>query len=60
MKLCCEGETVLDIRTEASTAWSEVVLEKLIVAQLIKKFRVFYGTRRFITVFIIARYPESH
>jgi hypothetical protein len=28
-----------------------IVIEKLIVAQLVKKFPVFYGTRRFITVF---------
>ena len=33
--------------------WSKVLLEKLIVAQLVKKFSAFYGTRRIITVFTI-------
>jgi hypothetical protein len=28
------------------------VLEKLTVAELVRKFSAFYGTRRFITVFI--------
>jgi hypothetical protein len=32
---------------------------KLIVAQLVKKFPAFYGTRRFIIVFIRDRYPDS-
>jgi hypothetical protein len=35
-------------------ACSRVILEKLIVTQLVKKFPDFYGTRRFITVFIEA------
>ena len=38
------------------TPWSRVVLEKLIGLQLVKKFRAFYGTRRFITTFISARH----
>jgi len=33
------------------TQWSRVLLEKLTVTQLVKKFLAFYGTRRFITVF---------
>ena len=33
------------------TAWSRVLLEKLTSSQLVKKFPIFYGTRRFITVF---------
>jgi len=33
------------------TPWSRVLLEKLTVTQLIKKFLAFYGTRMFITVF---------
>jgi hypothetical protein len=33
------------------TPWSRVLLEKLIVAQPVKKFPAFYGIRRFITVF---------
>jgi len=31
--------------------WSWVLLEKLIGSQLVKKFPIFYGTRRFITAF---------
>jgi hypothetical protein len=38
------------------TPMTTVLLEKLIVAQLVRKFHVFYGTRRFITVFTIARH----
>jgi hypothetical protein len=29
------------------TPWSRVVIEKLVVAQSVKKFPVFYGIRRF-------------
>jgi hypothetical protein len=36
--------------------WSRVLLEKLIVTQLVKKFPTFYGNRRFITVFTTARH----
>jgi hypothetical protein len=36
--------------------WSRVLLEKLRVAQLVKKFPVFYGTPRFISVFTRVRY----
>ena len=35
--------------------WSRVLLEKLLVLQLIKKFPAFYGTRKFITVLTSAR-----
>jgi hypothetical protein len=35
---------------------AEVLLEKLIVLQLLKKFSAFYGTRRFITAFASARH----
>jgi hypothetical protein len=38
------------------TAWSRVLLEKLTVAQLVKKFSALYGTRCFITVFTTARH----
>jgi hypothetical protein len=31
--------------------WSGVLLKKLIITQLVKTFPVFYGTKRFITVF---------
>jgi hypothetical protein len=38
------------------TPWSRALLEKLIVTQIVKKFPVFYGTRRFITVFTRAHH----
>jgi hypothetical protein len=37
------------------TLWSRVLLKKLIVTQLVKKFRVFYVVRMFITVFTKSR-----
>jgi hypothetical protein len=37
--------------TDWLTPWSSILLEKLIVTQLLKKFLPFYATRRFITVF---------
>jgi hypothetical protein len=37
-------------------ACSRILLEKLTVAQLVKKFAVIYGTRRFIAVFTRARH----
>ena len=36
------------------TPWSRVLLEKLTVLQLVKKFPAFYGTRKFITAFTSA------
>jgi hypothetical protein len=33
------------------TPWSRGLLEKLIIAEVDKKFPAFYGTRKFITVF---------
>jgi len=36
------------------TPWSRVVLEKLTGSEVVKKFPVFYGTRKFITAFIRA------
>jgi hypothetical protein len=42
------------------TPWSRVLLEKLTVTQLVKKFPAFYGTRRFITVFTtVCHWPPS-
>ena len=38
------------------TPWSRVLLEKLTVFQLVKKFHAFYGTRRFITAVTSARH----
>jgi hypothetical protein len=36
------------------TSWSRVLLEKLTVPQLFKKFSAFYGTQTFITPLTIA------
>jgi len=36
------------------TAWNRVLLEKLSISQLLKKFPAFYGTRRFIAAFTSA------
>jgi hypothetical protein len=38
------------------TPWSRVLLKKLTVLQLVKKFPAFYGTRRFLTAFTSARH----
>ena len=38
------------------TPCSRVLLEKLTDSQLVKKFPAFYGTRRFITAFTLARH----
>jgi len=40
---------------EELISWSNVLLEKLIVTQLLEKFSAFYGTRKFITVFTRTR-----
>jgi hypothetical protein len=37
------------------TPWSTVLLGKLTVPQLVKKFPTFYGTRKFINAFTTAR-----
>jgi len=42
--------------TNLLTPWSRVLLEKLTGFQLVKNFRAFYGTRRFITAFVSARH----
>ena len=42
--------------TYLPSPWSRVLLEKLTVSQLVKKFPAFYGTRRFITA--TCPYPE--
>ena len=47
--VCSERCTVVGL-----TACSRVLLEKLTVPQLVKKFPAFYGTRRFITAFTSA------
>ena len=42
--------------TDLLTPWSTVLLEKLTIFHLIKKFYAFYGTRRFITAVTSARH----
>jgi len=48
--------TLLGFMIYYLTPWSEVLLEKLTVTELVKKFSTFYGTRRFITVLTRTRY----
>ena len=38
------------------TLWSTVLLEKLPISQLVKKFLAFYGTRGFVTAFTSSRH----
>jgi hypothetical protein len=56
-KLILFGQTISTIRliyfllkTKKLTAWGGALLEKPPVVQLLKKFPIFYGTLRFITV----------
>ena len=41
-----------------TTPWCRVLLEKLTGLQLVKKFPVFHGTRRFITALTSVRHPS--
>jgi len=41
--------------TYLPTPWSRVLPEKLTGSEIVKKFPTFYGTRRFIVVFVRAR-----
>ena len=45
-----------DLHINYLTPWSRVLPEKQTGSQLLKKFPVFYGTRRFITAFKTARH----
>jgi hypothetical protein len=47
---------IKEVGTDWLTPWSRVLLQKLTVTQLVKKFPTFYGTRRIITVFIRSRH----
>jgi hypothetical protein len=42
-----------------ASLFGTVLLEKLTVSQLVKKFSVFYETQRFITAFTTARHIEN-
>ena len=48
--------TLFTLLTHSLTPWSRVLLEKLTISQLVKKFPAFYGTGRFITAFTSALY----
>jgi hypothetical protein len=48
---------------QLTNSMEQVLLEKLRVPQLVKKFCAFYGTRRFVTAFTratVCPYPELH
>jgi hypothetical protein len=45
--------SIVETMTDQPTPWMRV-LEKLITTQQLKKFPTFYGTQRFITMFIRA------
>jgi len=47
---------IIIILTYLLTPWSRVLLEKLAGLQLVKKFPMFYGTRRFLTALTSARH----
>ena len=47
---------ILIIKVLQISAWSRLLLEKLTGSKLVKKFPVFYGTRKFITAFTNARH----
>ena len=53
---CVRNTGYLFLLTYLFTPWSTVLLDTLPVAQLVKKFPAFYGTRRFITAFTSARH----
>jgi hypothetical protein len=41
----------IEFHTPEITPWSGILLEKPLVAQLLKNFPTFYGTHKFITMF---------
>jgi hypothetical protein len=47
----CTSARETEKKNTGSTPWSTVSPGKLTVDQLVKKFSIFYGTRKFITVF---------
>jgi hypothetical protein len=38
---------------EVLTPWSRVLLQKLIIAEMIREIIAFYGARKFITIFTV-------
>jgi hypothetical protein len=57
--VCHQGKEVKYFLIK-QTPWSRVILEKLIIGQLAKKFPAFYGTRRFNTVRITGLLDSVH
>jgi hypothetical protein len=53
--LCHYGQMYAGIPSSYEGRWNNA-MEKLTVAELVKKFAVFYRTRIFITIFITARH----
>jgi len=53
----CENSIISEMmyRSQYTTLWCGVLLEKLIVCQLLQKFHTLNGNRRFITVFTKTR-----
>jgi len=51
-------EERIKLQEDKPTPCSRVLLQKLVVTQLIKKFPAFYVTRRFITVFTTGRHQS--
>jgi len=47
---------LVPVTINSLTLWNRIPLEKLVVAQEVKKFPAFYGTRSFITVIIRVRH----
>ena len=52
----CRPYLFADLLIYSLTPWSRVLLEKLTVPQLVKKFPAFYGNQRFITAFTNVRH----
>lgn len=55
-----EIDVILNLPMPYLTPWGRVLLEKLIVAELDKKYSAFYGTSRFIIFFFIRMNPVGH
>jgi hypothetical protein len=53
----------LKVAKKTPTAWSRILIKRLILPQLVKKYPAFYGTRRSLPCSkqpTISFYPESH
>jgi hypothetical protein len=50
LRMCGAISSLLDTSSRRGVYWNRVLLEKLIIGHIIKKFSDFYGTRKFITL----------